>query len=128
VIPAEIVPQNKAQKELFLANGEGIRRLAGVAFDLVLEASTSKKAVTALIDGSKIIVPLEGIIDFEVEKKRKNEEIKQKQKLIEGLQSRLSNEAFISKAPEDVILKEKERLDAFNKEALELKNDLADLL
>ena len=128
VIPAQIVPQNKAQKELFFANGEGIRRLAGVTFDLVLEASTSAKAVTALIDGAKIIVPLEGIIDFGVEKKRKNEEIKQKQKLIEGLQSRLSNEAFISKAPEDVVLKEKERLDTFNKEVLELKNDLANLL
>ena len=60
--------------------------------------------------------------DFEIE------EIKQKQKLIEGLQSRLSNEAFISKAPEDVVLKEKERLDTFNKEVLELKNDLANLL
>ena len=62
-----------------------------------------------------------------MEKKRKKDEIAQKQKSIDGLQSRLNNEAFVSKAPEEVIAKERERLFILMNEVKELKNDLAGL-
>jgi len=43
------------------------------------------------------------------------------------LQSRLNNEAFVGKAPQEVIDKEKERLDSLSKEVNELNNVLANL-
>lgn len=72
-------------------------------------------------------IEYEGLIDVETEQKRLGAEINQKQKSIEGLQSRLKNETFVSKAPEEIINKEKERLNTLDKEVTELKNVLANL-
>ena len=88
---------------------------------------TTQDAAIALVGTTKIIVPLKGIIDLELEKKRKIEEIAQKQKSIDGLQSRLNNEAFVSKAPEEIIIKEKDRLNDLSLAISELKRDLASL-
>jgi valyl-tRNA synthetase len=124
----EIVPQDEAQLKLFRTNSSYIMNLAKVeALRIEFDVATSQDAAIVLVGTAKIYVPLKGIIDLEVEKKRKREEIAQKQKFIDGLQSRLNNEAFVSKAPEEIIAKEKERLGALNKEVFELKNDLANL-
>ncbi len=127
IIP-RIIPQDKTQMQLLRTNSNDIARLARVgSIEIEFDIAIFEKSLAVLIHGAKIIIPSEEIIDFEVEKKRKNEEIKQKLKLVEGLQSRLSNEVFVSKAPEEVISKEKERLDTLNREIFELKNDLAGL-
>ena len=127
IIP-EIIPQDKKLEGLFKANSGYIMHLARVeSLNIAFEVLTKEDAAVALVGTSKIIVPLKGIVDLEIEKKRKRDEIAQKQKSIDGLQSRLSNETFVSKAPEDIIAKEKERLDTLSKEVIELKNVLANL-
>ncbi len=98
-----------------------------MALSINAEVATSEDAAIALIGTTKIVVPLKGIIDLEVEKKRKREEIAQKQKSVESLQARLNNEAFVSKAPEEVIAKEKERLNSLSQEVAELKSVLSNL-
>ncbi len=126
-VMVEIIPDNEVQAGLFKINSAYITHLAKVALSISSEFSTSKDAVFDLVGTVKICMPLKGIIDLEVEKKRKREEIAQKQKSIDGLQSRLSNEAFVSKAPEEIITKEKERLSTLTKEVNELKNVLSNL-
>jgi len=124
----EIVPQDEAQLKLFRTNSTYIMNLAKVeALRIEFDVLTSEDAAIVLVGTAKIYVPLKGIIDLEVEKKRKNDEIAQKQKSIDGLQSRLNNEVFVNKAPEDIIAKERERLATLNKEVFELRNDLSNL-
>ena len=126
IIP-EIIPDNGCE-DLFFDNVTYIKQLARVdVINLNPKKVTTKDAAIVLVGKTKVIIPLKGIIDLEAEKKRKDQEIGQKQKAKEALESRLNNEVFVSKAPEEVIAKEKERLNSFNLEIAELKKDLAGL-
>jgi valyl-tRNA synthetase len=128
IIEAHINPIDPSLKNFLMQNTVDINRLARMN-NLLLNSIPSdlKNTAIVLIGTIKIFVPLKGIIDLEAEKEHKKEQIGQKQKSIDGLQSRLNNEIFVSKAPKEIIAKEKERLDALNKEVFELKNDLASI-
>jgi len=127
-VDAYIIPGDDALKELLSTNGADILRLARLK-NLFLDSKITllKNSATVLVGRNKVLIPLEGLIDLDAEKKRMSIEIQQKDKSIEGLQSRLNNESFVSKAPVEIIAKEKERLDALNKEVHELKNVLTSL-
>jgi len=127
-VDAFIIPTDSLQHELLSKNSSDIQRLARLK-NLVIDTKTPdiKNAASAFIGTIKIFIPLEGLIDLETEKKRMNIDIAQKRKSVDGLQSRLSNEVFVSKAPADIISKEKERLESLNKEITALEGVLASL-
>jgi valyl-tRNA synthetase len=64
-------------------------------------------SASAVFKNSEIYVPLEGIIDLDVERKRMDKELKRLEGLLTGLDKKLSNEKFINNAPADVVEKEK---------------------
>ena len=64
-------------------------------------------SASAVFKNSEIYVPLEGIIDLDVERKRMDKELKRLEGLLTGLDKKLSNEKFISNAPAEVVEKEK---------------------
>lgn len=128
-VDAYIVPAGSSLHELLSENAADIRRLARLKdLFLDLKAPVLKNTATALVGTIKIFVPLEGLIDLEAEKKRMSGGIAQKRKSIDSLNTRLNNPDFISKAPEEIIIKEKERLDLLNKEVNALEGVLANLL
>ncbi|GBF51116.1 valyl-tRNA synthetase [Leptospira ryugenii] len=57
----------------------------------------------------EIVLPLEGIFDFEKEKQRLEKEKKQIQGEMEKLESKINNPAFVEKAKPEVVEKEKEK-------------------
>jgi len=123
-----IIPYTNAQQEQLAASAADIKNLAKtgeLAIDILKPAL--KNSAVALAQSAKIFIPLEGLVDIGAEKKKKTAEIAQKQKAIEALEGRLSNEAFVSKAPEDVIIKEKERLDGLKRDVQGLNQVLANL-
>jgi len=67
------------------------------------------KAMTAVVTGAEIYLPLEGLIDFEKEMKRLEKELEKWTKEVERVQKKLSNQGFISKAPESVVEEEKSK-------------------
>ncbi|MCF8241400.1 MAG: valine--tRNA ligase [Melioribacteraceae bacterium] len=66
-----------------------------------------KFSASAVAKGCDIFIPLEGIIDLDVEKKRIEKEINRIEGLLTGVTKKLSNENFVNKAPQDVVEKEK---------------------
>ncbi len=129
MLEALIVPADKSVEDLLNANAADIKRMAKLNQLIVdRQASGLRDAATALVGQIKIFIPLGGLVDLGAEKKRMTADMAQKQKAIDGLAGRLSNEVFVSKAPEDIILKEKERLETLNKEVAELQKVLANLL
>ncbi|MED1468412.1 valine--tRNA ligase [Bacillus salipaludis] len=68
---------------------------------------TPDKAMTAVITGLEIILPLEGLINLEEEIARLQKEFDKFTKEVERVQKKLSNEGFIKKAPENVIAEER---------------------
>lgn len=66
-------------------------------------------AASAVTGGAEIFVLLEGILDFESEAQRLQKEITKLEKEIVAARKKLSNEDFLTKAPSDVVEKEKEK-------------------
>ena len=65
---------------------------------------------SAVVGTLEIFVPLEGIIDLEVERARLEKEVAKFEKLVQSMNGKLSNEKFIANAPADVVEKERGRL------------------
>jgi len=68
-----------------------------------------KSAATSVVDDATIFVHLEGIIDFAQEINRLNKEINKLSNELNIVSKKLNNEDFLSKAPEDVVDKVKEK-------------------
>ncbi|CRK84311.1 valine--tRNA ligase [Neobacillus massiliamazoniensis] len=66
-----------------------------------------EKAMTAVVTGLEIILPLEGLINIEEEIARLEKEFDKLNKEVERVQKKLSNEGFMKKAPESVIAEER---------------------
>lgn len=67
-------------------------------------------AITQLVSSMEVLVPIEGLIDKEKESSRLNKEIERFAKEVARFEGKLNNEKFISKAPADVIEKERAKL------------------
>ncbi|HAM81436.1 valine--tRNA ligase [Ornithinibacillus bavariensis] len=67
------------------------------------------KAMSAVVTGAEIFLPLEGLIDFDKEIARLEKELDKWNKEVERVQKKLQNQGFISKAPQAVIDEEKKK-------------------
>ncbi|QTL39541.1 valine--tRNA ligase [Xenorhabdus budapestensis] len=67
-------------------------------------------SVTKLINGAEILIPMAGLIDKDAELARLDKEIEKLDKEINSIEVKLANEGFVSRAPEAVVAKERERL------------------
>jgi valyl-tRNA synthetase len=103
-----VVPGVKEQE--ILLEGKGFfERLAGVSEAVI---QTTKKgipdnAVSSMIEGAEIYIPLEDLIDIEKEIERLEKEKANLEKELERSHKKLSNQGFISKAPAKVVEEER---------------------
>lgn len=67
-------------------------------------------SVTKLIGNAELFVPMAGFINKEAELARLNKEIEKLNNEVARIENKLSNEAFVAKAPEQVITKEREKM------------------
>ena len=72
-------------------------------------------------------IPMEGLIDLDMERKRLLSESKDSDQSIQRLENRLNDPEFLEKAPEDVIEREQERLRTFEERRAHLQELLAQL-
>jgi len=83
-----------------------------------------KSAAAAVIDGASIFVSLEGIIDFEKEASRLEKELEKLDNELSTITKKLNNDSFITKAPDDVVKKVKEKYLALIEKQDKLKTNL----
>jgi valyl-tRNA synthetase len=74
------------------------------------EVSVPKLSSSVAITGAEIIVDLAGLIDVAAELAKKTKDIQKLEGLIKGKEAKLANAAFVSKAPPEVLEKERESL------------------
>ena len=79
---------------------------------------------SAVLGDVEIFVPLEGLIDIEVERGRLEKEITKFEKLIKGLEGKLRNEKFVANAPAEVVAREREREREYRENIERLKSSL----
>ncbi len=114
-LAAAIALRGSDRKATFEGERETIVRLAQLA-SLTLDGAPAAGAAGAgggahavFGDGSEVVVALAGAIDVQQECKRLAAENERLGKLISDLRARLSNESFVSRAPADVVAREREK-------------------
>jgi valyl-tRNA synthetase len=65
---------------------------------------------TAVVEDTELFIPLAELIDVDIEKARLSKEIRRLESINKGIEAKLQNKNFISKAPEEIVLVEKEKL------------------
>jgi valyl-tRNA synthetase len=104
-----------------------IKQLAG-ANRVVLQgmgAAKPRQAATAIVGGVEIFVPLEGLVDIDLEIARLQKELQEVEKEVDQVVKKLQNEKFLAKAPEPVVAKERQKEQEYREKQAKLEERLA---
>lgn len=85
-------------------------------------------SASAVIAGAEIFVPLQGLIDVEVEKQRLQKNLDELKGHLERLSKKLGNADFLANAPADVIEKEKIKRQDFEERIEKLNRNLEQIM
>ena len=77
------------------------------------ENNIPEDAVSVVINGAKIFIPLDELVDFEKEKERLTKEKAKLEGEIKRVNGKLSNQGFLAKAPESLVNAEKAKKEKF---------------
>jgi valyl-tRNA synthetase len=109
--------------DTLLKNELYIRKLARIG-SIHVQSERPQTAASAVVHGLECYLPLADLIDVEVERNRLEKEIKRLENQIAGLEKKLNNENFISRAPKEVVDKERKKRVAFEENAIKLRKNL----
>lgn len=106
-----IKPADENTAAILLRNNDYLQRFCNTSLlktDFALQ--TPDKAMTALVTGAEIYLPLAGLIDISQELARLKKELQTLHGEVARIEKKLGNEGFIAKAPAKVIEEEKAKL------------------
>ena len=96
----------------FLKNNEellkALARIGNLALGEIIEKPG--QSATAIVGGMEMYILLGGLVDLEQERARMAKRISEINRLIGGINGKLSNENFMNRAPDQVVAKEKSNL------------------
>jgi len=91
------------------------------------EAEKPKASAAAVVDGSEIFIPLEGLIDLDKERERIQKEIDRLTGFMKSVDGKLGNKGFVENAPAEVVEKERRKKADAEESIGKLKTQLAEL-
>lgn len=109
-----IVPTSE-KKEAMEYGKDYFITLASASLVEIVEDETNipEDAVSVVIDGVKIFIPLDELVDFSKELDRLNKEKTKLESEIKRVNGKLSNQGFLAKAPEKLIKEEEAKKEKF---------------
>ena len=122
------VPNNKRTKVYIISSDsklltalevlkESVKPLM-LANDIILhyeKKDVADDAVSVVVPGATVYLPLEDLVDFEQERERLKKEEERLNSEIKRAQGMLANERFTSKAPADKVQAERDKLEKYTK-------------
>ncbi|MEV2336112.1 valine--tRNA ligase [Paenibacillus larvae] len=106
-----IKPSDAENLNILHKNEEYVRRFCNTSVLEISEALASPdKAMTAVVTGAELFLPLAGLIDIAQEIARLEKELQTLHGEVARIEKKLANEGFMAKAPEKVIEEEKAKL------------------
>jgi valyl-tRNA synthetase len=109
-LPAIVKPLDEETDRIARENGHYISRLAHLSELTIDPDATRPKGSSVAVESTlEVYVPLEGLIDIEAELRRLRKELEGINKTLDQIDRKLMNEDFITKAPKEVVEKEKKR-------------------
>ncbi|HEY8392674.1 MAG TPA: valine--tRNA ligase [Capillibacterium sp.] len=118
-----------AKQPVLTGNQLYLQTLAGLSKMEVKASDAPKpaKAMTAVVEGVEIYLPLAGMVDLDLELKRLQKEKENLEAERKRLNAKLANTAFVTKAPPAVVEKERKKLDALEIDYAKVTARLAEL-
>ena len=105
-----VVQCNNQQKSILNSHSLIIKSLAKIDnINMTQNAKKPAQAATAIVDNMEIFIPLHGIIDLDLEKSRLQKRINELNMHLVTVNNKLENKDFLKRAPEDVVLREKDK-------------------
>ncbi|CAM4194856.1 valyl-tRNA synthetase [Paenibacillus endophyticus] len=109
-----IKPSSEAEAAIMTRNEEFIKRFCGTSsLETGLHISAPDKAMTAILTGAELYLPLAGLIDIEQEIARLEKEHQHLNAEVERIEKKLGNEGFVAKAPAKVIDEERAKMNDY---------------
>jgi valyl-tRNA synthetase len=110
--PLEAVVATGGAEEALVEEAEAIKSLARVDPLVTLEngAPPSGQAVTLVVGDATVYLPMGDVMDLAVERRRLETELAESHDDVARLEGLLGNERFISRAPDEVVERERQRL------------------
>ena len=100
-----------SDKDRLERNATSLKKLAKLEdISWLAQGEEAPVAATALVGDLEILVPMADLIDKGAELKRLAKEIEKLEKEQSRIESKLANPAFVDKAPEAVVAKERDKL------------------
>ena len=93
-----------------------------------LETLKPEKAVTAVAGGVEVYLPLAGLVDIDEEIARLQKELKETAQEIRRAQGKLANTGFVTKAPAEIVEKERQKLISLQEKEAMLQDRLSELV
>jgi valyl-tRNA synthetase len=126
-VPLRVAPASDQVRRTLEANGRVVRDLGRVD-ELGFGGADGQVGASAVLrSGTELFVPLAGVIDLERERARLREELTRVDGLIAGTEKKLGNESFVSRAPEEVVGREREKLASYREQRQKLAEKLSAL-
>lgn len=105
-----ISTENAAVADELEKNREYLERFCNTeTLKISTEHQVPDKAMTSIVTGAEIFLPLAGLIDINQEIARLEQELDKWTKEVERVQKKLSNEGFVKKAPENIVEAERRK-------------------
>ncbi|MFS8650884.1 MAG: valine--tRNA ligase [Caldibacillus sp.] len=109
-VPMIIKASNEDAMTILKENVHYIERFCNPdALTIDTDATPPEKAMSAVVTGAEIYLPLAGLINKEEEIARLEKELDKLNQEVERVQKKLSNPNFVEKAPEHIVDKEREK-------------------
>src|SRR5699024_6925165 len=99
-VPIHIEAKDEKVQEQLINNKDYLERFCNPS-ELIIDTKIEvpEKAMTEVVYGATVILPLEGLVDMDKETERLKQEREKWQKELERVNKKLSNEKYEAKAP-----------------------------
>lgn len=123
-----IKTQNSSVQQILTANQEYLEQMAHPkSLQISPTVSAPKLALTAVIDGAQIFVPLAELVDITAEIQRQEKELTKLQKDIDFVNNKLNNPGFVKNAPQKLVEQQRTKLDSYKNRRDQIKARISEL-
>jgi valyl-tRNA synthetase len=125
-VAVRVRPQTRREREILGREAATITLLARVAeLDLDYDQETLRKALTLVVAGAQVFLPVEGLVDVARERTRLGKEIGRLGQELAAVRAKLTKPSFLDKAPAEVVANEREKERRFAEKLSALERNLA---
>jgi len=124
-VEINVVLKSNQVKDYQIAYIKSLTRIKELKIDS--NAIKPNNSASSVVKDCEIYIPLEGLINLELERTRLEKELQRLEGLIESVNKKLSNESFVSRAPVEIVNKERAKLEDWQAAYKKIKTLLEDL-